>query len=64
MKEKVETKSWKFKNENFEKIYSKRIWKLIKKKKRKKKNWKMRKHLESWKKVEKTRGFGQMVRLG
>ena len=30
------------------KIYIKRIWKIIKKK-----NWKIRKHLESFKKVEK-----------
>ena len=48
MKEKVETevekKNWKLKNENFENKYIKRIWKV--------KIWKIRKHLESFKKVE------------
>ena len=49
------------KNENFEKKkeYFKKIWKIIKKNKLKNK-----KTLKSLKKVEKSRGFGQMVRLG
>ena len=51
-------KSWKLKMKNFEKKYLKRNWKIIKKK------FENKKTLKNLKKGWKTRGFGQMVRLG
>ena len=62
-KKKVEEKNWKKKlkvrKRKFWKKYIKRTWKLIKKKK-----LKNEKTLIKLKKSWKTRGFGQMVRLG
>ena len=63
-KNKVEEKNWKKKlkvrKRKFWKKYIKRTWKLIKKKRKLKNEKTLIKLKKSWK----TRGFGQMVRLG